>query len=334
MATHSEPPRHVHAFNALFANGRRQVSAGPGGVREVRLELDGPPLRARSRLLSCRDFMFVRGENQAREDMLLRNEGAAPLVAVQVTFSGTAVQRVDGLSQPISASVGSIRVLSLPSSNTTVSLRARERNEAFRINIRPAAIVELAARHPPLEELAARVETRLAFCAQPTRVLSLAELGETVASIMNSEHYGELRPLFLEARALEFLAMALASSQNSDSVREREVRAAEVDRMHAARSLLLSRISDPPSLAELARTVGTNEFALKRHFKATFGKPVHAYLLGVRLAHASELLKDTELPIKQIASAVGYTHANHFATAFQRMYGISPARFRRSRGGA
>ena len=74
--------------------------------------------------------------------------------------------------------------------------------------------------------------------------------------------------------------------------------------------------------------MGTNEFALKRHFKMIFGRPVHAYLLGLRLARSSELLRETTQPIKQIASAVGYAHSNHFITAFQRFYGITPASFR------
>jgi AraC family transcriptional regulator len=55
---------------------------------------------------------------------------------------------------------------------------------------------------------------------------------------------------------------------------------------------------------------------------------VHAYLLRIRLAHAAKLLRETSQPIKQIATSVGYAHTNHFSTAFQRAYGISPARFR------
>src|SRR4051794_40489384 len=39
-------------FQSLFSHARRQVIAGPAGVREVRLALDGPPLRARSKLVT------------------------------------------------------------------------------------------------------------------------------------------------------------------------------------------------------------------------------------------------------------------------------------------
>jgi AraC-like DNA-binding protein len=119
--------------------------------------------------------------------------------------------------------------------------------------------------------------------------------------------------------------MALAEPAESDAPR---LRPRELERMHAARELLLSRLADPPTLAEVASAIGTNDFALKRQFKAAFGQPVHAFLLEVRLAQARRQLQESGEPIKQIAAAVGYMHANHFSTAFRRAYGISPARYR------
>ena len=52
--------------------------------------------------------------------------------------------------------------------------------------------------------------------------------------------------------------------------------------------------------------------------------------LAVRLAQARRMLRDTERSVKEIAAAVGYTHPNHFSTAFHRAYGVSPARYRAS----
>ena len=144
---------------------------------------------------------------------------------------------------------------------------------------------------------------------------------------MASEHYGSVRPLFLESRALSWLAMAWAAPEASAAKRPA---AREVERMHDARDLLLSRLKSPPTLAEVAVAVGTNDFALKRNFKAVFGQPVYSYLLGVRLAEARRLLEETNDTIKEIAAAVGYAHAHHFSTAFRRAYGSRPAQYRAS----
>jgi len=317
-----QPVRNVQA---LFAHARRRTASGPGNVREVELDLAGPPLRARSRLLTSRALLFVQGENQAGEDLRLRHEAAAPLVAVHATLRGTATSAMDGLGTVLANRAGEVQLFASPSSHTTVRLQAHVQNEAFRVAIAPPLITALAARHPELETLAAHVDARKPFCAPATTAVPLARLIEEASGIMNSEHYGSLRPLFLESRALGWLtlAMAVPAEPSHGCLSPREI-----NRMHDARELLLSRLADPPTLGELALAVGTNDFALKRQFKIVFGQPVYAYLLAIRLAHACRLLKDTGRSVKEIAAAVGYAHANHFGTAFRKAYGVSPARYR------
>jgi AraC-like DNA-binding protein len=94
---------------------------------------------------------------------------------------------------------------------------------------------------------------------------------------------------------------------------------------------LLSRLADPPTLTELARAVGTNEFQLKRDFKALFGQPVHAFVLERRLERAHALLVDTDRAIKEIADEAGFAHLSHFGAAFRKRYGIPPSRIRARR---
>jgi AraC-like DNA-binding protein len=88
--------------------------------------------------------------------------------------------------------------------------------------------------------------------------------------------------------------------------------------MIEARDLVLARMDDPPSLAELAHQVGTNEFVLKRDFKAFFGNTVYGLLLEHKLAYARALLLDTDRAIGEIAREVGYSHAANFRTAFKK----------------
>jgi AraC-like DNA-binding protein len=53
-------------------------------------------------------------------------------------------------------------------------------------------------------------------------------------------------------------------------------------------------------------------------------------LLARRMAVAAELLvSQRAIPVADVARLVGYRQAPHFARAFRRRYGESPARFRR-----
>src|ERR1700678_1275874 len=52
-------------------------------------------------------------------------------------------------------------------------------------------------------------------------------------------------------------------------------------------------------------------------------------LLARRMTAAAELLiKQRAIPVRDVARLVGYRQAPHFAKAFRRRYGLSPARFR------
>jgi transcriptional regulator GlxA family with amidase domain len=57
--------------------------------------------------------------------------------------------------------------------------------------------------------------------------------------------------------------------------------------------------------------------------------PPAAYLAHVRLDAATDLLRDTALPVTLIAANVGYTSEAAFSRAFKRRYGMPPARWRR-----
>ncbi len=316
----------VHHFTALFADARRQLLHGPGQVHELRMELEGPPLAARSRLLTSGELTFVSGENEAKEDLVLRHESPRPLVVVHVPLRGAAAPYIDGLGCTISGHIGQIQLLASPTSDTTVRLKATEINQVFRVALSAKLVLDLAERHPELEPLARSVSSCLAFQGSPKRPWPLHRLLAETTDIMQSHHYGSLRPLFLESRALSWLAIALSETP---AIPHRTLKRQEVERMHAARELLLSRLMCPPTLTELARLVGTNDFALKRNFKAVFGEPVHAHLLNLRLARAEQLLKETDHSMKQVAAAVGYMHPQHFGTAFRRAYGVSPGRYRK-----
>jgi AraC family transcriptional regulator of adaptative response / methylphosphotriester-DNA alkyltransferase methyltransferase len=57
-------------------------------------------------------------------------------------------------------------------------------------------------------------------------------------------------------------------------------------------------------------------------------------LLARRMAAAELLVEQRSIPVADVARLVGYRHSSHFAAAFRRRYGRSPARFRAARSRA
>ncbi|MGK9232237.1 AraC family transcriptional regulator [Inquilinus limosus] len=84
-------------------------------------------------------------------------------------------------------------------------------------------------------------------------------------------------------------------------------------------------------LVDLARQVGLSTHHFGQAFKASTGVPPHKYVLQRRVARAEELLLSSELPIAEIAAAVGFSSQSHMTYQFRKLTGTTPSRFRRER---
>ena len=96
------------------------------------------------------------------------------------------------------------------------------------------------------------------------------------------------------------------------------------------RDLLAERITDPPSLAELAALTGLSQFALLRAFRNATGLPPHAYLNQLRVRQA-RLLLDDGLPPADVAAQTGFADQAHLTRHFKRVVGVPPAAYQRER---
>jgi len=87
-------------------------------------------------------------------------------------------------------------------------------------------------------------------------------------------------------------------------------------------------------LDHMADIVGTSPKYFSNYFKRTFGVNFVDYLNKVRLSHARELLRDTNLSIAEIGEKTGYLNSSTFTTTFKKYYGISPSDYRKKLLGA
>lgn len=83
------------------------------------------------------------------------------------------------------------------------------------------------------------------------------------------------------------------------------------------------------SLSRLSHEFSMSESHLSRLFKTHTGIGINEYLTYVRIANAEKLLKETDLPIAQIAQQCGYDDSNYFSTVFKRIKNITPQKYRK-----
>ena len=82
------------------------------------------------------------------------------------------------------------------------------------------------------------------------------------------------------------------------------------------------------SLSELAGALYVNSNYLARVFKHETGHTLLWYHNAVRCENAKKLLKESNLSVAEIGSAVGYVSPAHFSHQFRKMTGISPSGWR------
>lgn len=87
--------------------------------------------------------------------------------------------------------------------------------------------------------------------------------------------------------------------------------------------------SAPVTLAAMAQVAGMTPSSFVRSFKRSTGVTPHRFVVEQRVLAARRLLAISDLPIVEIALAVGFSSQSHFGVAFRAVTGESPARYRR-----
>lgn len=85
------------------------------------------------------------------------------------------------------------------------------------------------------------------------------------------------------------------------------------------------------SLDEIAVVCRLSRSYFSRMFKQCVGESPQQFLMHYRMAKAAQLLKETDLSVREIGAAVSYANQLNFSRAFKNAYGISPREYRQNR---
>ena len=83
------------------------------------------------------------------------------------------------------------------------------------------------------------------------------------------------------------------------------------------------------TVSQLANVSGVSEAHFARSFRDAFGVPPHRYLLTRRVERAAALLRETELPVIDIAMQLGWESIGTFGRTFRDIMGEKPTSLRR-----
>ena len=137
-----------------------------------------------------------------------------------------------------------------------------------------------------------------------------------------------LRTLYLRGKVMEILGLYFhqerEAAKDACPFLQDE---GQAEKIRQARRYLEAHMAQPPTLPELARAVGLNEYHLKAGFKNLYATTVHRYLTDYRLEQARKLLLSGQCRVNEASDQVGYANPSHFIAAFRKKYGMTPRQY-------
>lgn len=110
-----------------------------------------------------------------------------------------------------------------------------------------------------------------------------------------------------------------------------KLRVSETDVIVRAKRYIADYYEDADlSLARVAEYAGLNEKYFTNRFTKETGETFSAYVTGLRVQKAEELLKTTTFKVYEIAEMVGYRNVEHFNRVFKKVKQMSPQQYRKT----
>jgi AraC-like DNA-binding protein len=146
--------------------------------------------------------------------------------------------------------------------------------------------------------------------------------------IINSSINSSVKELYVKGKVYELLSLHFQKEESASGeycpflVDEQNVL-----KIRKAKEIMIARMTEPPSLQELATEIGLNLKKLKEGFKQIYGDTVYSFLFDYKMEHSRKLLESNQFNVNEVGLQVGYSTASHFIAAFKKKFGTTPKKY-------
>ena len=150
-----------------------------------------------------------------------------------------------------------------------------------------------------------------------------------ISQILQAKIHPSMRNLYLKGKVYELLSLFFNVTEENAATEQCPFLLDEenVRRIRSAKTILLNRMTDPPTLESLSAEIGLNIKKLKEGFKQLYGDTVYAYLLDHKMEEARRMLEERQYNVNEVGLKLGYSTASHFIAAFKKKFGTTPKKY-------
>ena len=155
-----------------------------------------------------------------------------------------------------------------------------------------------------------------------------SSIAVVLSQILQAKVHDSMKSLYFKGKAYELLCLYFNKSEDP-SVEQCPFLVDEenVQKIRKAKKIVIERMTDPPSLEQLAIEVKLSLKKLKEGFKQLYGDTVFAYLLDHKMDEARRMLDSQKHNVNEVGLKLGYSTSSHFIAAFKKKYGTTPKKY-------
>jgi len=146
--------------------------------------------------------------------------------------------------------------------------------------------------------------------------------------LMSFNLNNSIKSLYFKGKAYELLSLFFNRSEDAD-IEQCPFLVDEVNvaKLKKAKAIIIANMSEPPTLQELADTIGLSLKKLKEGFKQIYGDTVYSFLFDYKMEVARKLLESGDHNVNEVGLKVGYSTSSHFIAAFKKKFGTTPKKY-------
>lgn len=167
-----------------------------------------------------------------------------------------------------------------------------------------------------------RFELRSVFTARDAEIDDFAR-----RLLAGLEHESTDSRLYVETLTCE-LAIHLLRTYTAGLVAEWPKTRLPPHKLRRAIEYIDANLCRQLTLSAIAAAVALSPGHFAHAFRAATGVAPHRYIVARRVEHAKALLRESDLPITEIADRIGCSSHSHFSVLFHRVTGVTPREFR------
>tara|TARA_B100000902_G_scaffold399970_1_gene474125 strand:+ start:143 stop:1030 length:888 start_codon:yes stop_codon:yes gene_type:complete len=158
------------------------------------------------------------------------------------------------------------------------------------------------------------------------------KLGPMMSVVLNQmiqqSVHDSMYKLYLRAKVFELMSLYFNKNKEMDIEQcPFLVDDKNIKKIRQAKEIIIARMTEPPTLINLAQEVEISLKKLKVGFKQVYGKSVYVFLLDYKMQVSKRLLSSGNYNVNEVALKVGYSTATHFINAFKKKFGTTPKKY-------